>query len=205
MKKLIFTLFAASLMLLATEASAQVSINAGYLNSTFKAQNADPENSNGMYLGASFNLPIVGDLAIAPGIYYSAIAAKGTLHFLNLASATGKFYEHAVNVPLYLNYTFELGRDTNFFLYGGPTAQYGVSSKAKLDMNTVIGDFSEVYDYYKDGDYNRFDVYLGGGVGFQVRGIMVMVGYDYGMLNQYKDKNHEAHRSNLKIGVGYAF
>ena len=60
-------------------------------------------------------------------------------------------------------------------------------------------------DNYKDSDYNRLNVYLGGGIGMNAGGFMVTVGYDYGMMNQYKDDDHVAHRSNLKIGVGYAF
>jgi hypothetical protein len=55
-------------------------------------------------------------------------------------------------------------------------------------------------------EQNRFNVYLGGGIGITVAGIQVSVGYDYGMMNLYKgDDATQSKRSNIKIGVGFAF
>jgi hypothetical protein len=206
MKKVIFTVLAASLMLLGTQAFAQVSVNAGYINSTFKAENADPYGANGFYAGATFNIPVAGSFGIAPGVYYSMIASKGFKSGW-LGSATGTFTEHAINVPLYLNYGFNLSRDAKFILYGGPTAQYGLSSKTKLDVETILGGIGTVINNYDDKyNYNRLNVYLGGGVGFQAGAFLITVGYDYGMMNQYKGDNAtKAHRSNLKLGVGFSF
>ena len=206
MKKILTTLLAASLMLLGTQAFAQASINAGYLNSTLSSPNEDPFNSNGLYAGFTYNLPLVGELGVAPGLYYSVISSKGFESWMGLASASGKFTEHAINVPLYLNYGFDFGRDTRFFIFAGPTARYGLASRVKLDVNTVIGSGSQTTNNYDNEHYNRFNVYLGGGIGFTAGPIQVTVGYDYGMLNQYKGDNQPvAHRSNLKIGAGFAF
>ena len=200
MKKVFSTLLAASLMLLGTQAFAQSSVNAGYLNSTLATENSSA-NANGAYAGFSFNIPVAGGLAIAPGVYYSMITGK-TLDLGTIA--TGTLTEHAVNVPVYLNYGIDLARDTKFFVYGGPTLQYGLASKVKYTSG--FSDSSLTSDNYKDSDYNRMNVYLGGGVGFEAGAMLVTVGYDYGMMNQYKGDNAAAcHRSNLKIGVGFAF
>ena len=206
MKKLIFALFAASLMLIGTEASAQLSINAGYLNSTTKTHNENPSNANGAFAGLSFNLPIAGSFAIAPGVYYSVISAKEMGSLGTIFSASGKFTEHSINVPLYLNYGIDLARDTNIFIYAGPTAQYGIASTTKLTASIAGVSGSTTENNYDDDDYNRFNVYLGGGLGFEVNNILITVGYDYGMLNLIKGDNApKSHRSNLKIGVGFAF
>ena len=198
MKKIISTLLAASLMLLGTQAFAQASFNAGYLNSTLAARNSS-DNANGAYAGISFNIPLAGGLAIAPGVYYSALFSKNTELF---GFGTGSFQEHAVNVPLYLNYGIDLARDTKFIVFCGPTAQYGLSSKVKHEVAGV----EATVNNYEDSTFNRFNVYLGGGIGFQAGPAMVTVGYDYGMMNQYKGDNAvQCHRSNLKIGVGFAF
>lgn len=197
MKKFLSTLLVASLMLLGTNAFAQMSFNAGYLNSTLATKNTS-SGSNGAYAGISFDVPISGGLGIAPGVYYSALFSKNTELF---GFGTGSFQEHAINVPVYLNYGFALARDTKFFIFGGPTAQYGLMSKVKHEVGSV----NATVDNYKDSDFNRFNVYLGGGVGFQAGGIIVSVGYDYGMMNQYKNSDVACHRSNLKIGVGFAF
>lgn len=184
-------------MLIGTQAFAQLSVNGGYINSQLATPNVK-SGSNGAYAGVSFNLPVVGALGVAPGIYYSGLFSKNTELF---GFGTGSFQEHAINVPVYLNYTIELARDTNFFIYGGPTAQYGLSSKVKHDVGSV----TTVQDNYQDPDFSRFNVYLGGGVGFQAGAIQVTVGYDYGMINQYKNTDVTCRRSNIKIGAGFLF
>ena len=206
MKKFFTTLLAASLMLLGTQAFAQISFNAGYLNSTIKVGNNDPSNANGAFAGVSFNVPVAGGLAIAPGVYYSLITSKSTANLGSIASGSGTFMEHAVNVPVYLNYNIGLSRDTNFFIFGGPTLQYGLASTMRYDANVLGYTAGTTYNNYDDSDYNRMNVYVGGGIGLNAGGYMITLGYDYGMMNQYKGDNApQAHRSNLKIGVGYAF
>ena len=128
MKKIFATLLAASLMLLGTQAFAQISVNAGYLNSSMKVGSADPSNANGAYAGVSFNVPLVGGLAIAPGVYYSMITSKSTASLGTIASGSGTFMEHAINVPLYLNFGTNMASDMRIFLFAGPTFQYRLAS-----------------------------------------------------------------------------
>ena len=209
MKKILSTLLAASLMLLGTQAFAQISVNAGYLNSSIKVGNNDPSNANGAFAGVSFNVPIAGGLAIAPGVYYSMITSKesasGSFLGVNISGAS-TFMEHAINVPAYLNYNIGLNRDTKVFIYGGPTFQYGLASTIKSEGSVGGLGGATTHNNYDNDNYNRMNVYLGGGVGLNAGGYMITLGYDYGMMNQYKGENAtQAHRSNLKIGVGYAF
>ena len=208
MKKILTTILAASLMLLGTQAFAQMSVNGGYLNSTLKSGNAS-QNSNGAYAGVSFNIPLAGGLGIAPGIYYSMLTSKSgdtaTIFDVNFSSSS-TFMEHAINVPLYLNYGIDIADDTKVFLFGGPTLQYGLASTVKLDGNVGSASSSKTYNNYDNDNFNRMNVYLGGGIGFGISAITITVGYDYGMMNQYKGENAvNCHRSNLKLGVGYAF
>ena len=196
MKKFFSTLLAASLMLLGTQAFAQMSVNAGYLSSSLSRENAKALNANGAYAGVSFNVPIAGGLAIAPGVYYSMINGENLAYG---ALPIGKMTEHAINVPLYLNYGIDLARDTKVFVFGGPTAQYAIANSVKVSDNLKGSNFDEK-------NYNRMNVYLGGGLGFQVSAIQITVGYDYGMMNQYKGDNApKIHRSNLKLGLGFVF
>lgn len=192
-------------MLLGTNAFAQMSVNAGYLNSTL-ATNNNSDNANGAYAGVSFNIPVAGGLAVAPGVYYSMLTSKETAALGSIASGSGTFMEHALNVPVYLNYGIDLARDTRFFVFGGPTVQYGLASTVKYEGNVLGVSGSSTVNNYDNQNFNRLNVYLGGGVGFTVAGIQIHVGYDYGMLNQYKGDNATpCHRSNLKVGVGFLF
>ena len=204
MKKIFSTLLAATLMLLGTQAFAQMSFNAGYLNSTLATKN-NSDNANGAYAGISFNIPVAGGLAVAPGVYYSMLTSKETAALGSVASGSGTFMEHAINVPVYLNYGIDLARDTRFFIFGGPTVQYGLASTVKYEGNVLGVSGSSTHNNYDNENFNRLNVYLGGGVGFTVAGIQLHVGYDYGMMNQYKNTDTACHRSNLKVGVGFAF
>ena len=205
MKKIFSVLLAASLMLIGTQAFAQMSVNAGYLNSTLKTSNTS-DNANGAYAGVSFNIPIAGGLAVAPGVYYSMLTSKETASLGTIFSGSGTFMEHAVNVPVYVNYGIDLARDTKVFLFGGPTLQYGLASTVKYDANVAGVSGSKTTSNYDNANYNRMNVYLGGGMGFQISALQITVGYDYGMMNQYKGDNAtKCHRSNLKLGVGFAF
>ena len=205
MKKFFSTLLAATLMLLGTQVFAQMSVNAGYLNSTLKTSNSS-DNANGAYAGVSFNVPVAGGLAIAPGVYYSMLTSKETASLGSIFSGSGTFMEHAINVPVYLNYGIDLARDTKVFLFGGPTLQYGLSSTVKYDANVAGVSGSTTHNNYDNENFNRMNVYLGGGMGFQISALQITVGYDYGMMNQYKGDNAtKCHRSNLKLGVGFVF
>jgi len=209
MKKMFFAVLAAGLMLAGTNAFAQASINAGYLNSTQTRENSKGVNSHGAFFGVSYSIEFGGGFGISPGIYYSLIANKNTAAakvFGVDVSSGSQFREHAVNVPVYLNWGADLARDSRFFVFAGPTVQYGLSSKTKISggVGSVTGDHT--YDNYKDANQNPFNVYLGGGLGMDVGGIQITAGFDYGMMNLYKGDNAEkSHRYNIKIGVGYSF
>ena len=191
-------------MLLGTQAFAQMSFNAGYLNSTLATKN-NSDNANGAYAGISFNIPVAGGLAVAPGVYYSLLTSKETAALGTVASGSGTFMEHAINVPVYLNYGIDLARDSRFFIFGGPTVQYGLASTVKYEGNVLGVSGSSTHNNYDNENFNRLNVYLGGGVGFTVAGIQLHVGYDYGVTDLNKSDNVEAHRSNIKVGVGFAF
>ena len=211
MKKLFSIVLAASL-LLGTQAFAQMSVNAGYLNSTLKSGSA-VDNANGAYAGVSFNIPIAGGFGIAPGVYYSMIGSKSSSAaslFGVTFSGSSTFMEHAINVPVYLNYGYNLARDTKIFVFGGPTVQYGLASKVTNNDSVTTsgagGGREWTHNNYDNENFNRMNVYLGGGMGFQMAALQITVGYDYGMMNQYKGDNAaDCHRSNLKIGVGFCF
>lgn len=203
MKKFLSTLLAASLMLLGTQAFAQMSFNAGYLNST-----EGSVNSHGAFAGVSFNIPISGGLGIAPGVYYSMITNKNaaSVSFIGIdLSGSKTFMEHALNVPVYVNYGFDISRDSKFFVFGGPTAQYGLASTYKREGSAGSLGGKDTINNYENENYNRFNVYVGGGVGFQAGSFQVTAGYDYGVTDLDKRDNIEAHRSNIKVGVGFLF
>lgn len=207
MKKVLTAAIAAVLMLAGTDAFAQLSVGAGWVNSTLTrtvgGTKWDGEPSNGFYVGATYNIPLIGNFGVAPGAYYSMLAGKGntTVYGVSLNSTT--FTEHALNVPIYLNYGYDLN-GVKFLAFAGPTIQYALSSKYKsntLGIGTVV-------DSFKDLNQSPFNLYVGGGLGAEIsETLQIIIGFDYGVLNLYKGNinNSSTHRYNIKIGVGYLF
>ena len=199
MKKTLCTLLAAAALLAGVEAQAQMSVGAGYLNITQSYDNTSA-NGNGAYAGFSFNIPLAGGFGIAPGVYYTFSNYKQDAAWGLLKGSTT---EHAINVPLNLNFGYNLARDMRAFIFGGPTFQYGLSSKTKTDLAgaaTVDG------DNYADDGTQRFVVYAGGGLGMDIANtFQVTVGYDHSVTNMIKSDSHKVGRGLLKIGAAMLF
>lgn len=216
MKRIFTIVLSAAMLLSATDAFAQLSAGAGYLYSTlastYKGNRQDNDISNGMYIGAGFDLPLVGDnLKLTPGLYLNVLTSRAAASITGV-SIQSKFTEVALNLPVYLSYGLELNHAA-LFVYGGPTFQYGLSSKYKVDGTIAapgIGVLAQdgVLDNYKELDYSRFNIYMGGGLGADLNEkIRVTLGFDYGLLNLYtgKEEKTKYNRYNFKLGVGYLF
>lgn len=232
MKKIFAIVLSAAALLMGTQAYAQLSVGAGWLNSTetVKSGNSDPSktNLNGFYVGGQYNLPIVSGLGVAPGLYVSGIFAKANNSdsaYGISGSANASSREFDLNVPVNVNYAFEIGRDFKVFVYAGPVFQLGIVSKASYEASLSAGGLGlstgkYTTDNYSgktfnakneevgqhDGGYqNPFNIYLGGGAGIQSGAFQVIIGYDHSLLNFSKNSNETASRSQIKLGVGYAF
>ena len=232
MKKIFAIVLGAALMLSGTNAFAQLSVGAGWLNSTetVKSGNNDPSktNLNGFYVGGQYNLPIVAGLGVAPGLYVSGIFAKvnnSDSAYGVSGSTNASSREFDLNVPVNVNYAFEIGGDFKVFVYAGPVFQLGIVSKASYEASVSAGGIGlstgkYTTDNYSgktynakneevgqhDGGYqNPFNIYLGGGAGIQAGAFQVIIGYDHSLLNFSKNSNETASRSQIKLGVGYAF
>lgn len=214
MKKIFATLFAASLMLLGTQANAQLVTGAGYFFASEKTGNSDAVAHHGFYLGASYNVPIVAGLGVAPGIYVDMLAyGKSAANGSSMANyyVAGSYREFAVNVPINLNYKLNLGNNAALVAYAGPTFQVGIASTTTVSGSvSVFGiNFSDggKYDHYDSdkGDRNRFNMSVGGGIGFEVGDLLFTVGYDRSLLNYAKNDNYTTSRNMIKAGINFAF
>ena len=221
MKKVIITVLSAALLLMGTQAKAQLSLGAGYLNSSeltssTSSSSTEKADLNGFYAGVNYNIPIVGGLGIAPGIYGSALFGKSSSSYTGTIfniSGTSKYTEIAINAPINLNYAYQVNRDFKIFAYAGPVFQYGISSKTTVDGKASVGgitigsDTPSQYDNYNGDNANRnpFVVYVGGGAGIQAGGLQVILGYDHSVTNITKLTNYKMGRSQIKVGVGYSF
>ena len=214
------------LAFIAVSASAQISVGVGYLQSTATYQaktGADVNNtqSNGFYAGLGYEMPLMQGLGLSAGVYYSYLysddAGSTAIGTIATGSLKTNLKEQYINVPVALNFGYNLTRDLRLFAFGGPTVSFGLSSMSHYDASvSVIGinisDSGDTDNYAgtddKPSPYGRFDVLLGAGAGVDIQGkYRLTVGYDWGMLNRNVDSESTAirHRNQLKVGVAYLF
>ena len=218
MKKIFATLLAASMMLIGTQAFAQFVPGAGYLYASEKTSNSDAVAHHGFYLGASYNIPLVAGLGIAPGFYANMLFSKLGSYSVGGATAgasiSGNTRELSLNLPVNLNYRYSFGA-VGVMAFAGPTFQYCVLNKSNINADFHIPGFT-----YTDGQeinrfdpnesgaliaYNPFNIYIGGGIGIQLGDLLFTVGYDRSLLDLDKRENSKTARNVVKAGINFAF
>ena len=191
---------AAALLLMGTTAFAQ-SFGAGYVQST-----ANNSTANGFYAGFGYSAEIMPGLSLNPGLYYEFLTSTTGASLGSWASYSGKTTEHYVNIPLHLSFAYSFAPTFKLFVYGGPTANVGIASSTKVSGSVLGFGGSDTIDNYKDTNYSRFDIMLGGGIGAEVMNkIRLTVGYDMGMLDRDNSDNGTLKRNRLTAGVAFVF
>ena len=212
MKKIV-TLLSAALMLLAgTSAFAQMSVGAGYVNSTDIVKLGNDSKTtgtagNGFYAGISYTAPLAAGLNFTPGVYYEFLTANEVAS-ASVLNISGRETEHYINIPLTFSYGTDLSSDFRFFVYAGPTASVGLASTTKVSADVVgIKVEGGTVNNYDNESYGRFDIMLGGGIGCEFHdNFRFTVGYDFGMLNRYTGSaDYSQHRNRLTAGIAFLF
>ncbi len=194
----------AAMLLIGVTAFAQIHIGGGYAHQITTSGNSSNSATDGVYVGMSYNFPISGALGVAPGLYFTGTFGGGNQSLGKFGSVEAKRQEHTVNIPIHLNYALNFG-PAELFVYAGPTASIGLAANF-TGTTTILGFSADVpVDMYKDLDYNRFDVKLGGGLGVKYGAVQINGGYDFGMLNRYKDSKTTTRTNLFHVGVAYTF
>ena len=205
MKKIYSIVLGAALLLLGSEAYAQLAVGGGYLSATDKSkveiaghETTNTYSLNGAYLGATYGLDlssITEGLGFEPGV--NALLAFGKHDDVNMTDI-------ALQLPLNLKYTYELDGDLKVFGLFGPALQLGLIKKDKEENGGVT-----VTTNYYDSDYvatlSRFNVLLGIGAGLEFgEKFQIRFGYEFGLLPLYNDNGAKYTRpGQLKLGVAY--
>lgn len=200
-------IFTVAVMLLAGfTAFAQLNIGAGYQNEMWSAKNGDTKSNvslNGVYAGASYNIPLnfVDGLGIAPGAYFTWAMGQDSDPLLGTLTIN----DMSIVVPVHITFGMDLGSTSRLFAYLGPAFQYGLSYKGDYENAgiKVKGDNS----YTQDSGISPFDVKLDLGFGFKYKFIQANVGFDFGFLDRDKNKNdnYKLHEQLIHAGIAFSF
>ncbi len=216
MKK-VFTIIACSMALLFTgKANAQTSVNLGFTPTTISTSNGNFHDTialNGISIGINQNLSISGDLYVSVGLQgrYSFAKKERTLDLgiLGSATATVEYSQLAIDIPVLLNYSFNLGKDLRITPFVGPTITFALSGKTASSGNASVLNLLNLNtdgedDWYDEGSNNsRFDIGATVGAALTFSQFRVYGGYNLGLINLSTADNTTRKSAGFFLGLGY--
>ena len=233
MKKFLIT--AALLLAGATASFAQLHLGMGYYGelrgSKYKVSATKHSSTiwqNGFYVGGSYNIALAGveGLGIAPGAYFTFVGGYNWLDPIHdsdiLIWDIGYVHRTAIDVPVHITYSHDLGPGT-IFGYAGPSFNVGLGYKCRVNLyDDGEGNVGRrVFNYYKHSDkltdygwFRRLDCKIGIGAGYRWQALAAEVGWEFGVINQFSHWYREykgyantpkSHIHSFHFGVAYVF
>jgi hypothetical protein len=106
--------------------------------------------------------------------------------------------EYFLSAPLHLKYVQPVSNVADLFVSAGPTVLCTLGGKTSVRHGGA--------SYSENEKGGQFDVTIGvEGGAMLTNNIKLMLGYDFGLVNQNEDKDYRVTRNIFHVGVGYTF
>lgn len=210
MKKVFAFVAVAAVLLVAGKASAQLSVNGGFLTNSIsnsykigdKTIDTVMNGGAGAYLGLSYNIAFTEHWGVEPGVYVNYV---GNNEKKGIATITTDMID--LNVPVLFNYRIDFTDYFGIIGFVGPNFRYGLSANSTTKYSDSTPQVK--YDLYTKSagasQLNRFDIGLMFGVGVHFNQFQIRAGYNLGLVDRNPEKDITAHYHNIFAGIGYAF
>lgn len=161
----------------------------------------------GFEAGVVYNLPIVANLYVEPGVklFYDTYSVKKDIldiyeDYLDLKSIS--YRKFGMRIPVQLGYHFDFTEDINVSVFTGPELEIGFVNKC----HAKGAGYSESVDAYgDDGSMNRVNVLWNVGAGITYDRYYFGVTGAIGMCNMIDASNITFHESRVSLTLGYNF
>jgi hypothetical protein len=196
-----------------------IGVKAGFSSSSIKGESATSLNNlleftdgrittkshSGFFGGVNVNVPLSEQLSFEPGLYYTqkgyevrgSLGIKG-IEFLG-AGAKAQLNLQYVDLPVLLK-----GNFNGFQVFAGPQISYLTSGDLKTTAGVLgINLFNNKMDV--TDNFNRWDMGLTGGVGYQFGNVNLSASYDHGLSKIDANQSFNAYNRGFKVGIGYKF
>lgn len=206
MKKILaFTILSAAL-LFAGNSYAQLGIHAGYAPDSWANENTTTD-INSFFVGVDNNIVLTGDLRllVGAGLRYGTESGNSSLY--GIASGQHTTTLIGVDVPVLLNYSFNLSGDLSLGLFAGAKLNYAISGKTKYEGNVLglVSGSTEV-EWFGDENgalnLNPLNLSATFGLALNFRQFRLYGGYNYGLLDVDNNDNTKTTVSGPFFGVG---
>ena len=158
-------------------------------------KNLTPTVLNGFKVGVVYDATIVKGFGYTLGLNYTFGAKTNEWEKYgenDYPRIQKQELYHQLEIPVDWQYKFEIANKTYLMLYTGPTLQVGLSYKQNTRKQmTSSGETASVDKdvYTMDGVFalKRLNVTWGVGAGLQYERYFLRGGYDFGLINPYKE------------------
>ena len=164
------------------------------------------KNGGGFEFGGIYNLPIIANFYIEPGLklYYDTYSM--TDDWLEIMSNfdidSASIRKFGMRIPVMAGYHFDFGSNVKVSVFTGPELEIGFVAKEHIKASVVSSSESV---YGEDGGMNRIDLLWGIGAGVSYQHFYFGINGGIGMLNMLSDSDAKFHENRVTIGVGYNF
>ena len=162
--------------------NAQIGVKGGVNFSNMYTNDVDDNNVlTSFNLGFYASIPVTSFIAIQPEFLYSRKGAELTYDNV-FATGKAKFKLNYIEVPVLL----KINLTKNFNVHAGPYFAYLINAQVTNETNGGTFDFE---DNFNNDDFNKFDVGLSAGLGFDFESIGIGARYNYGLSTVGKERS----------------
>lgn len=166
------------------------------------------KNGGGVEFGGIYNVPIVANFYVEPGLklFYNTYSVKDD--FMDLFEGSGvsidgvSIRKFGMRIPVMAGYHFDFTDDVRLHVFTGPELEIGFSGKEHINGKSVNGSVSI---YGDEGGMNRVDALWGFGVGVAYNHFYFGVSGSVGMCNMVSESNSKFHENRVSFSLGYNF
>lgn len=160
----------------------------------------------GVFGGGFVSIPVSEKFSIEPALYYSqkgyelrgALNIKGA-EFIG-ANARAQLTTQYIDLPVLAKANFN-----GFQVFAGPQVSYLADANLRVSAGALGFTFLKNTQSVTN-NFNRVDLGLTGGVGYQLgNGVNLTAAYDHGLSKVDKNQNFDLHNRVVRLGVGFRF
>lgn len=170
----------------------------------------DYQMNPGFHAGIAADFPIVEMVSFETGLFFNTKGFKFTEEEEGV-DVTVKAKLYYADIPLTLKVAGEVSEGVELFVLAGPYIGIGLSGKTIAEgsaegFNVSIDEDID-WGSGEDDDLKRLDYGITAGAGFEFKGLLVGLSYDFGLANvsAYTDYGTTSSHRVFRFTVGYNF
>lgn len=162
----------------------------------------------GLRVGAAVDWHLINSLSINTGLYFTMKGGKTKYIMADEGYLYGAIYErvsyNALEIPVYLNYHFEVAPESQVQVFFGPYFDLGVYGRGLYKEIDGNDEYQESHNIFEGPDgLRRFSCGVGLGAAYTWHNCQISLQYQWACTNMAKDIH--GGWNNFAITLGYNF